>query len=549
MPVVHLGSTYVGNSTSTAHQIWSGGKSGKFGFEYRNIKFDQKAPEYNQPLWTWSGFELDGTPNSVKFTPDPIDGGLQGDFSYGIGSPNSAYPQAVSTYNQTKQIMEVDPAGGILEFSMVARELSYWHKIGPVLRISNTSQLGNQMNIKEFRTYFLDNKSQYDIQKVPYNTDVQSLWYTTSTNTYSYEYVFDVLKSDTATTWQPSKTNKKDLTFTCYVGPNNTPYSAYTYIGLLGFANEVNNLEYNNTSAVHPYAKGEVPGVTMNVDNPPVGRPVHTNIYTDSTGNNHYMDWRVGDDSVATGIDNQRLICFWQKPNVLYYVHMLWVTPLHTDYNTAPTQSELLTTWTTDWDITDYDLLLYVEFGISPNGGHDIFWNNATTTGTLGDTIQKVYARNISATVPQDIYKYIHPTIEATSVNRQSVTPYTVTSTKTETNNQPFKFVRIRVHLSSKNDEHNNLSKNRYQKYAVLNYEQVEALSPGNSSMTTESTLDPNNNGIHYAKYDYTPYAGTRFNFQIGRKYKTNDWNLQTSATLYYESGSMRYEGETTIHQ
>lgn len=541
MPVVHLGSTYVGNSTSTAHQIWSGGKSGKFGFKYADVIFDVSAPKYNNPLWTWSGFELDGTPNSVKFTPDPVNGGLQGDFSYGIGSNTSKYPQAVSTYNQTKQVMEVDPAGGILEFSMVARELSYWHKIGPVLRISNTSQLGNAMNIKEFRTYFLDNKSQYDIQKVPYNTDVQSLWYTKSTNTYSYEYVFDVLKSDTATTWQPSKTDKKDLTFTCYVGPNNTPYSAYTYIGLLGFANEVNDLEYNNTSSVHPYAKGKVQGVTMSIKNPPIGRPIHTNIYTPSSGNKYYMDWRAGgDNDVTTGIYNQRLICFWQKPNVLYYVHMLWVTPLHTDYNTAPTQSELLTTWTTDWSVTDYDLLLYVEFGISPNGGHDIFWNNATTTGTLGQAIKKVYGRNISATVPQDIHKYIHPKIEASSVNRQSVTPYTVTSFKTEANNQPFKFVRIRVHLSSKNDEHNNLSKNRYQKYAILNYKQLD----GNIQTTQKE--DPNNYGLHYAKY--TPYATTYYQYQIGRKYKTNDWNLQISATLYYESGSMRYEGETTIH-
>lgn len=529
MPVVHLGSTYVGNSTSTAHQIWSGGKSGKFGFESDKTSY--------KLLWTWSGFELDGTSYSVKFTPDPTNGGLQGDFSYGIGSNTSKYPQAVSPYNQTKQVMEVDPAGGVLEFSMVARELSYWHKIGPVLRISNTSQLGNQMNINECRTYFLDNKPQYDIQKVPYGTNTLPLYYISSTNTYSYEYVFDVKKSDTATTWQPSKTDKKDLTFTCYVGPNNTPYPTYTYIGLLGFANEVNDLEYNNTSAVHPYAKGEVQGVTMSIKNPPIGRPA-LNV---KDKNNTYFDWRIGGTTlVTTGIPNQRLISFWQKPNVLYYVHMLWVNPLHTDYETAPTQSELLTTFATDWNVTDYDLLLYVEFGISPNGGHDIFWNNATTSSTLGDAMQNMYNKGISATVPQDIHKYIHPTIEATSVNRQNVTPYTVTSSKTETNNQPFKFVRINIHLSSANDEHNNLSKNRYQKYAILNYEQL------NGNVQTTYALDPNNYGLNYARYD--SLGTTYFQYQIGRKYKTNDWNLQISASLYYESNGTKYEGDTTIH-
>lgn len=541
MPVVHLGSTYVGNSKSTAHQIWSGGKSGKFGFDVEKSTY--------KLLWTWSGFELDGTPNSVKFTPDPNNGGLQGDFSYGTGSNSSRYPTAVSPYNQTNSIMEVDPAGGTLEFSMVARELSYWHKIGPVLRISNTSQVGNAMNIKEFRTYFLPNTSQYDIQKIPYNTKVDSLYYTKSTNTYTYEYVFDVIKSDTSTTWQPSKTNKKDLTFSCYVGPNNTPYSAYTYIDLTGFANEVNNLEYNNTSAVHPYANGEVSGVTMSIDNPPIGRPAYGPKNSSST----YFDWRRGGLTlVTTGIPNQRLIYFWQKPNVLYYVHMLWVNPLYTDYDNPPT-NDLRTTWTTTWNVEVQDMLLYVEFGISPNGGKDIFWNNATTSGTLGTAIQSVYNRGITATVPTDIHKYITPKIESSSVNRQQETPYSLSSVSTCSckSTTPFKFVRIRVKLSSNNDEKHNLSDNRYQKYAILNYKQQKDYlyhSEPTIHTYTTSSEDPNNNGIHYANYGRSGMNITAFTCQVGRKYKTNDWNLQTSATLYYEKGSMRYEGETNIH-
>lgn len=526
MPVVHLGSTYVGQSNSTAHQIWCNGKGCRFGFEYDSTY---------KPLWTWSGFELDSAPNSVKFTPDPANGGLQGDLSIGIGSINSAYPNPVSAFNKTNTPLEIDPAGGTLEFSMIARELSYWHKIGPVLRISNTSQIGNTMDISECRAYFLENKSQYDIKKVPYDTKVNSLYYTKFTNTYSYEYVFDVWKSDISTTYQPSKNNYNDLTFTCRIGPNNTPYPTYVYIGLLGFANEANNIEYNNTSAVHPYALGEVSGVLMSITNPPIGRPV-PNIKNSS---NTYFDWRIGGTTlVTTGIPNQRLICLWQKPNVLYYVHMVWINPQYTDYDTAPTASEAISSQVTNWDVTDFDLLLYIEFGISPNGGYDIYWNNNEST----DVIKKVYERGISATVPQDIHKHIKVKVESTSINRQNTSPYTVTVSKTETNSKPFKFVRVNVHLSSKNDEHNNLSENRYQKYAILNYKQLDG------NIQTTNRFDPNNYGIHYARFDYNPCATTYFQYQIGRKYKTNKWNLQTSATLYYENGSMRYEGETTIH-
>lgn len=557
MPVVHLGSTYVGNSTSTAHQIWSGGKGGKFGFEYENIKYDSSAEYYNNPLWTWSGFELDGTPNSVKFTPDPVNGGLQGDFSYGIGSNTSKYPSAVSTYNllKPKSLMEVDPAGGTLEFSMIARELSYWHKIGPVLRVSNTSQLGNDMTISEFRTYFFDNKSQYDIQKVPFNTKVDSLYYVKSTNTYSYEYMFDVWKSDTSTTYQPSKNNKTDLTFTCYVGPNNTPYSAYTYIDLTGFANEINNLEYNSINSRHPYLKGEVSGGSMTIDHPPLGRPVEVNDYS-ASGNK--VDWRLGGQHDkwqvdGDGIECPRLIAFWQKPNVLYYVHMLWVNPLYTDYDNPPTNA-LMTTWTTSWNVEVQDMLLYVEFGISPDGGKNIFWNNAKGSGVIGTAIQKVYNRGITATVPTDIHKYIKPSIESSSVNRQSVTPYSLSSVSTCSckSTTPFKFVKMRVKLSSKNDEHNNLSKNRYQKYAVLNYKQEREpyyhTDNGVIHTYTTASEDPNNNGIHYANYGKNGMNLTSFTCQVGRKYKTNNWDLQMSASLYYESGSMRYEGNTNIH-
>lgn len=547
MPVVHQGSTYVGNSTSTAHQIWSGGKSGKFGFGIGPHIYISDGLFYRHDsayLWTWSGFELDGTPNSVKFTPDPVNGGLQGDFSYGTGSPNSAYPQAVSTYNQTHKVMEVDPAGGILEFSMVARELSYWHKIGPLLRVSNTSQLGNQININEFRTYFFDNKSQYTVIDLPYSIaehPEKSLYYVKSTNTYSCEYEFTVHKSDTSISYQPSKTNKNDLTFTCYIGPNNTPYSAYTYIDVVGFLNELGWIEYNNPQSVNPYFKGELyePDVSYSIINAPIGRPIPVDkLLTGSTDyESYYGDWRTGN---INSIPNQRLICLWQKPNVLYYVHMLWVNPLHTDYDTAPSEDELLTRWTTNWSLTDYDLLLYVEFGISPNGGHDIFWNNATTSGTLGDAVQKIYDRGMTATVPSDIHNYIHPNIESSSLNRQNASPYTVTSSKTETSNQPFKFVRINVHLSSKNDEHNNLSANRYQRYSILNYKQLDG------NVQTTPAFDPSNNGFHYAKHDSS--GTTCFQYQIGRKYKTANWTAFISASLYYENNGMRYEGETTIH-
>lgn len=523
MPVVHTGSIFVGNSSSTAHQIWSGANPGRFGFEYQDIT--KRDVKYRVPAWTWSGFEMDGTPNSVKFTPDPINGGLQGDFSYGTGSISSYYPNAVNTYEG--DCMELDPAGGILTFSMLSREYSYWHKIGPVMQIDNFTQKGNEMNIGEFQTYFLSNSSQYTYAQEKRATNLSDLYYNSVRNCYSNFTTFKPLKSDTATTWQPSKSNKSDLTFSCYVGPNNTPYSAYTNIYVIGFWNEVENGEWYG-SDIPSFA----PKSTY-FFNRPVNSPNVANTTT-------YLDWRQ--KGYPSKIDNLHIISFWQKPNVLYYVHMLWVNPLYTDYDNPPINSAMAT-WTTTWDVEQQDMLLYVEFGISPDGGKNIFWNNAKGTGTIGTAIQKVYDGGITATVPIDIHKCIKPSIVSSSVNRQSVTPYTVSSVSTCSckSTTPFKFVKMRVSLSSKNDEHNNLSANRFQKYAILNYEQLDG------NVKTTQTEDPNNYGLHYAKYGST--GTTYFKYQIGRKYKTNDWNLQMSASLYYESGSMRYEGNTDIHK
>ena len=511
MPTTYAGSIYVGNSTSTAHQVWNAQTPGRFVFA--SLGSETKA-------WDWSGFTIYGAPNSVKFVPDPASGGLQGDFSYGTGSATSAYPSQVSTYDTAKSPMEVDPAGGTLTFGMVARELSYWHKIGPLLRITNQSRTDNPMNISESRTYFKPNTSQYTYASMPKGVaNYSPLVWNSTTNSYTYDYVFSPIQSDTATTWQPSKAITSDLTFTCYIGPNNTPYSSYTYIDLNGFQNEVGNPEYFTAAVRHKYY------IDNNID---VGRAATPSKVNPSA------DWRPN-------MNPTRIISLWQKPNILYYVHMVWVDPMYTDYNNPPTGSSIMNTWTTSWNVTSHTIMLYVEFGISPDGGKDIFWNNATTTGAIGTAINNVYDRGITATVPSDIHKYITPKIEKYSVNKSNACPYTVTSASTH-GTKAFKFVRLNVNLSSSNDETHNLPTNRFQEYTPINYKQLD---PSPSRYIT-SSVDSNNNGFKWTFYN--SYNYTKFSFQVGRRYRTNDWNLQTSATLYYVSGSMRYEGETNIH-
>ncbi len=497
MPVVRGGSIYVGNSTKTAHQIWATSKGARLGFQSTN--------------WDWSGFELDGTNNSVKFIPDPVDGNLQGDMSYGTGSVTSKYPTPINTYNHnSNQVMELDPAGGELQFSMIAREASYWHKIGPILQVQNTTQLGNDMNISEFRTYFFPNPSQYSLVSLPDTSLNPKYWYTAATNTYSYQFGFLANKSDTATTNQPATSNNNDLRFSCYIGPNNTPYSAYTYIDIVGLMNEYDKPEYINSILKHPNIG--------TLSHPPINRPA----------NSITSEWRKNIANL-----NVRLISFWQKPNVLYYVHMLWVRPDYTAYDNVPSSSDLMTTWSGAWNNKTPILKLFIEFGISPNGGKDIFWNNNDSS----EAIRKVYARGITATVPSNIHQYITGHIVASSVNRNSVTPYTIKAVSTH-GTKTYKFATVQLTLSSDNDEPHNLSVNRFQKYAILNYKQ-EA-----HARNLSATNDPNNNGIHYASY---LNGATQYSFQIGRKYRTNDWKLTSRATLYYVSGSMKYNGSTDI--
>ena len=67
--------------------------------------------------WDWSNLVFSGSANTLQFVPDPDDGGLQGDFSIGMGSVTSAYPTKQSTFDfDSSKVFEIEPSGGTGSF-------------------------------------------------------------------------------------------------------------------------------------------------------------------------------------------------------------------------------------------------------------------------------------------------------------------------------------------------------------------------------------------------------------------------------------------------
>lgn len=102
----------------------------------------------------------------------------------------------------------------------------------------------------------------------------------------------------------------------------------------------------------------------------------------------------------------------WQKPNILYYAHLKFINLDYTDYDNPPSNANVMEHWYSNWDVKRREILLYIEFGVSPNGGKTIWWNGLESNPNIGGTIgAKLVARGITTIVPNDINKYLTATL------------------------------------------------------------------------------------------------------------------------------------------
>lgn len=517
MPVaLGHGKIYVGNSKQIP-RIWSNSSLGHYGFQGTS--------------WDWSYLNFSGAANSFKFVPDPNDGGLQGDFSIGTGSQESKYPAAQSTYDLNSTIYEIEPAGGTGQFSMFGRDYSYSFKLGPVFISYQYTKTDNEIEFNEGKFLFTNISN---ASKAIERTKLFPTTNTTAGNTYIQEYNLDVVKPTTVNgTNAPQKDGTSDYTLSFSIGSNNTPESVYTDIVLTGFYNESSSKEYFKSSSTFG---------------------------SNSFKHDRNVPWKNLDSERAlsgTLPKDMTMLRIWQKPNIFYYVHMKFINLQYTDYDNPPSPNMVLEHWTVGWDVLQEEILVYIEFGVSPNGGKTIWWNGVEADENIGGTIgAKLRKRGITTVVPTNINEYLTTTLlnyskMPTNINgvpefyEEDIPRYNISTKNAKVyGSKAFKYVRIPIWTDLRNDEYANTIWNRVQKYQMINFKDVE-------TTTTETGVDDpdidktthQRLGDYWAKWKNNSQSAEYF--QIGRKNKTNPWSTNIHIDLFYKKDSLKYIGAT----
>lgn len=484
--------------------------------------------------WDWSNLVFSGSANTLQFVPDPNDGGLQGDFSIGKGSVTSAYPTKQSTFDfDPNKVFEIEPAGGIGSFDLKARELTYTWKFGPILASYQYTKSDNNIVFDEGKFLFtnisnsngITNKTYYPINKSEGSTYIQ----------YHYLDIVRSSVSSSSNTWtnQPDEGSATDYTVSFSIGPNNTPEAAYTEVRFIGFSNESLGWEYFEPSSTFGSTK--------------LGHP-RTVPFTNEESQRSLPNASLPKEFT--------LLKVWQKPNILYYTHLKFVNLDYTDYDNPPSNANVMEHWYSNWDVKRREILLYIEFGVSPNGGKTIWWNGVESDKNIGGTTgAKLVARGITSIVPNDINKYLTATLlnystkpgnvggkpqgESTN-NRYNIS----TSAATVHGTKAFKFVRIPIWTDLPNDEYANNSENTVQKYQCINFSDI----PTNTTAThnEDSGIDASTkkrSDDYWAKYQANSESAEKF--QIGRKNRTNNWRTDIHIDLFYKKDSLKYKGST----
>lgn len=519
MPVIlQSGYVYQGNN-KTLSKIVTNGKLGSFVFQGAN--------------WVWSNLILRGSNNTLKFSPDPINGGSSGDFSIGTGSTNSSYPNPQSTYDFNPQVFEIDPMGGTGSFELESRELSYTLKFGPVFASYQYTKPGNNMVFNDLKFLFtnisnsskpIDRKTIYPDEKTTGNTYIQ----------YHYLDVERCSVSSTANNWKnlPNPDSTTDYTVYFSIGPNNTAESVYTDVRLIGFSNEIDNWEYFESSSVFG------------------------NLTFNHNRNVPFKEISQRTSHINTLPKEFTILRFYQNPNIIYYTHLKFINLQYTDYNNPPSNSDVLEQWYGEWNEKRKEILLYIEFGISPDAGKTIWWNGVESNFNIGGTTgANLAAKGITSIVPKTINKYLTATLlnystKPGNVNGRPSGTSTDNRYNISTDNavvygdKPFKYVRIPIWTDLPNDEYANNRENTFQKYECINFEDIKTNTTAthNDDVNIDSTSNKRLNK-YWAKYNVNSESAQKF--QIGRKNRTNNWKTDIHIDLFYKNGSLKYEGST----
>lgn len=239
----------------------------------------------------------------------------------------------------------------------------------------------------------------------------------------------------------------------------------------------------------------------------------------------------LGEKILFSDIDNQNNILvfqWYQKPNIMFYVDMDFVQK-----PTAVTDNPIKATNSTfinPYDKKTFNIYLFVEFGISLDGGKTINWNQD------GNTV-----KGISTKVPTDALSL--PTFimtteltgkNADKFNRNINIKQLFTNQEYDYNGIYYKYFELTLNAKSENNENTNSIVT--QKYYIDKKE---------TNNTTSNGIEEDDKAIAYWTSKDGKKPISTLDFILRRTSETNSWTCNLSASLSYITDNLKYIGST----
>lgn len=418
----------------------------------------------------WPSVILDNSSNDtfIYYSLAKSDGGhYQGDFD---GWMNGVLPN-----KGDDKANAIDPAGGFGQLRFISKESSLWHAVSVQICVTETQKIENGAA--------KDNELlQFDTTKTKKKYDTNGL------KDLEYDY-----NGNEDYTIEEIKRNIEDNTIKRYFKVSKKSISTNP----LNYFDDDFLLDY----VVGPNNNSEISNCTVEI----VG------VYMFQKGTEYYQALETNPILLAN---------YSQGANCMWYCCMAWVNkPKSVEEDPVPIESSSIS-----YNTQYIDLYLYVEFGVSPNGGHDIYWNQKVRDD-LNGILPSTVANNITISISQ-------------SGNKDWTDKYTtfnVVNIKKQDGSASNYFTVSGVSNINNND--NNDPTDRTQEYRIEN-----------RYVYAHDIIDVN--GIIYdaAHADYTDEIQlTETNFYVNRYTTTSPWEIKINAELHYEKFNGTTDGNVVV--
>ncbi len=414
------------------------------------------------------------------------DGGLYGDLSVINGTVGND-----ENFNFENNPFAIDPAGGNGSFKLICHETTLWHRISLKLRVARRVNTDNGIKLGDTKKVDKGIRVLKDITNISGDNSSLTTLETKTEIGHSdmlnkdVEYQVDYIKmrpngtiTRTDAPQSLGEDDEYDVEIDYSIGPNYHPINSEGKISIVGIYDSLDNL----------------------VD-----------------------------------IDPITIFSWTQKPSLLYYVDMSFVKKPNSA-NDQPVISQKGIDYVNLFNKTKFYMYMFIEFGISYDGGNNIYWNEEWDKHIESLNEKDIDTNHSTTKVPGNLSGFTFTIIgNEYDTNKFLMPPSTNLYFNSNEYNRYWKYYIVEFNASKINNEYNNEDYDRiWQRYLIYN---------GNGEF--ENTAKEIKDNKAYA--DWIKDSKSHLRFLISRQSRTQAWECSLCADLSYgdKTNNMNYIGST----